>query len=285
MTAAATAGRRALALFEGARSRPLLLGIVNATPDSFYPESRKPSAEAAVAAGLQLLEQGADALDIGGQSTRPGSEPVSLEEELRRVVPVVDALVKRAGAVVSVDTDKAEVARQAREAGAVILNDVSAFRADPAMLAEAVRFEACIVMHIGGGGTPKTMQHNPSYVNVVEEVRDFLAERKAQYLRAGGAAARLVFDPGIGFGKTLEHNLSLLKHLSELSALGPVALGVSRKSFIGRVVPDAGPAERLEGSLAAACWAALSGVRVLRVHDVLATRKALEVLAAIKAAR
>lgn len=281
MSAVAEKTRTSFLELLSARRRPLILGVVNATPDSFFAGSRKPGAEAAIEHGLRLAEEGADALDVGGQSTRPGADSVNCDDELSRVLPVIEELARRTSLPISIDTDKAEVARRAREAGATVLNDVSAFRRDPFMLSEAVKYEACIIMHIGGSGDPKTMQEAPIYSDVVNEVKEFLAERKAEYLRAGGSAARLLLDPGIGFGKTLEHNLALLKHLSQFSALGPVVLGASRKSFIGKILPDAGPEDRLEGSLAAACWAASAGAAVVRVHDALATRRALEVYAAI----
>jgi dihydropteroate synthase len=227
------------------------------------------------------VAEGADLIDIGGQSTRPGSEPVSEAEELRRVVPVVAALAGQIRVPISIDTDKAEVARRCLEAGAAVINDVSALRADPAM-AEAARSAAAVILMHRGGASPKTMQDHPTYVNVVGEVREFLAQRREAFRRVGGDPDRLLFDPGIGFGKTCEHNLSLIKHINEFAGLGPVVLGVSRKSFLGKVAGgDGGPEERLEGSLAVACWAALKGVRVLRVHDVKATKKALAVLAAI----
>ena len=247
------------------------MGIVNCTPDSFFPGSR----HGGIDSGLKMLDEGADWLDIGGQSTRPGSEPVPLEEELRRVVPVVKALAKKA--VVSVDTDKAEVAKQAREAGAKILNDVTALRGDPGMLAEAGKFDKVIVMHMLGT-SPKTMQNEPSYGDAVAEIKEFLKQR------ASLLGEKALIDPGIGFGKTLEHNLSLLKHLDEFAAIAPVVLGASRKSFIGKITPDSGPEARLEGSLAAAVWGARAGVAAVRVHDVAATRRALDVISAIEGA-
>lgn len=265
------------------RPQPLLMGVVNATPDSFFAGSRTPGSMEAISRGLRLIEQGADFVDVGGQSTRPGSEPVALGEELKRVVPVVSALA-RAGAKVSIDTDKAAVAKICRDAGAAVLNDVSALRSDPAMAREAARFEAVILMH-RGGDSPRTMQDKPAYRDVVAEVKDFFQERLETFSAAGGKASRVLIDPGIGFGKDLGHNLSLLKHLDEFFELAPIVLGVSRKSFLGKISPDAGPEDRLAGSLAAACWAAMQGVRVLRVHDVAETRRALAAVAAIRSAR
>jgi dihydropteroate synthase len=265
--------------------RPLLLGILNVTPDSFYDQSRFPEAEAAIERGLKLAEEGADALDIGGQSTKPGSEPISLEEEIRRVLPVVSALALRLKIPISIDTDKAEVARRCREAGASILNDVSALRNDPGMASEAQNFKAVILMHRGGESS-KTMQNDPRYSDVVEDVYKFLAKQRDLFVAAGGEASRLLYDPGIGFGKTLEHNLSLLKHVERYHVLGPVVVGASRKSFIGRLnanaSSDAGPQDRLAGSLACAVWAALCWAAVIRVHDVAETRRALDVLCAVR---
>ena len=258
------------------------MGVVNCTPDSFYAASRRLDAKEAVAQALRCVEEGANWIDIGGQSTRPGSDPVSVSEELRRVVPVVEELSRKTSLPISIDTDKPEVARRAREAGATILNDIRALRV-PGMMDEAVRFKAVILMHMGGD-SPKTMQRQPRYGDVVGEVAEFLKERMSAFLSSGGEAARVLIDPGIGFGKTLEHNLSLLKQLSRLVELAPVVVGVSRKSFLSRITPDAGPEERLEGSLAAALWAAAAGAKAVRVHDVAATRRALDAAAAISGA-
>ncbi len=254
------------------------MGIVNVTPDSFYPGSRAPLTDQAVAMALRLAEEGADVLDLGGQSTRPGSAPVSEREELGRVLPVLEALEGRLKIPVSIDTDKAAVARAALAAGASIVNDVSALRGDGDMARVCLKAEAVILMH-RGGDSPKTMQDAPAYGDVVAEVRAFLAQRLEAFAAAGGDLARVLIDPGIGFGKTREHNLSLLKHLDELTRLAPVVLGVSRKSFLGGDV-----SERLEGSLAVACWAGLQGVKVLRVHDAAATRRALAALEAVRSA-
>jgi dihydropteroate synthase len=266
------------ALLSG-RKRPLIMGIINVTPDSFYPGSRFDEKSAILAAEQKAL-QGADLLDVGGQSTRPGSEAISLKEELSRVIPVVEAIASRMDLPVSVDTDKAEVARRALDAGASIVNDVSALRGDPKMIEAAKKAEAVILMHRLGDSS-KTMQDKPVYKDVVAEVKSFLAQRKEDFTRAGGEGDRVWLDVGIGFGKTLEHNLTLLKSIEEFAALGPVVLGVSRKSFLGKLLGDAPVEDRLEGSLAVACWASLQGVKVLRVHDVAATRKALDVLSAV----
>jgi dihydropteroate synthase len=265
------------------------MGVVNVTPDSFYAGGRSATTAEAVDAALRQAEEGADILDIGGQSTRPGSLPVPQDEELGRVLPVLEALARRLDVPLSIDTDKAEVARRALEAGASIVNDVSALRNDPFMLEAALKAEAVILMH-RGGCSPKDMQERPVYGDVVAQVKDFLRERKEFFARSGGDAARLLVDVGIGFGKDLDHNLSLLRHIDEFAQIAPLVLGVSRKSFLGRVIAGPGgeipgPEERLEGSLAAACWAALKGVKALRVHDVGATARALRTFDAIMTAR
>jgi len=258
------------------------MGIVNATPDSFF-ESSRALADAAVDAGVRMAEEGADMIDVGGESTRPGALPVAEEEECRRVLPVIERLAKRLQIPISVDTYKAAVARRAREAGATVLNDISALRGDERMLAVAKSFDRVILMHMQG--TPRTMQEAPSYEDVVGEIRAFFEERLAEFAKAGGDASRALFDPGIGFGKTVEHNVEILRGLERFKSLGrPIVVGASRKSFIGRLLggeKPLPPEERLEGSLAVACRAAQAGAAVLRVHDVLATRRALDVFARV----
>jgi dihydropteroate synthase len=260
------------------------MGVVNVTPDSFYEGGRTPSAEAAVERALRLVDEGADFLDVGGQSTRPGSEAVSLEAERARVIPVIRALAKAVKVPISVDTDKARIAAEALDAGARIVNDVSALRADPDMPRVAARAERVVLMHMRGAG-PKTMQDDPRYEDVVGEVLDFLEERLDSFAAAGGDRAKVWVDPGVGFGKTVEHNLVLIRRVDELAAVAPVLLGVSRKSFLGKLSPDSGPEERLPGSLAMAAWAGFAGVDVLRVHDVAETKKALAALAAVAGAK
>jgi len=253
------------------------MGIVNVTPDSFSDGGKWPDA---VAHALALVEEGADILDIGGESTRPGAVPVPLDEELRRVVPVVTELAKRAGVPLSVDTIKPEVARACLDAGASIVNDVSGFR-DPAMIAVASQFRAgVVVMHMRG--EPATMQQNPQYGDVVAEVTAFLQERLRVLGESGIPPEAVCLDPGIGFGKALEHNLQLLANLDRVAALGrPVCLGVSRKGFIGALCGRE-LAARDPGSLAVACIAAARGTaHVLRVHDVAGARDAALLLAAI----
>ncbi|MBI5202458.1 MAG: dihydropteroate synthase [Elusimicrobia bacterium] len=264
-------------------SRPRVMAIVNATPDSFYEQSRTSDPDAAVLRCKWAVEDGADFLDIGGESTRPGSLGVSEKEELARVIPVVLG-ASRFGVPVSIDTSKAAVARAAREAGATILNDVTALSGDPEMLEAALDFPFVVLMHMQG--TPRSMQHAPSYRDVVGDILAFFRGRLDAFVRAGGDAGRVWLDPGLGFGKDLSHNLEILKRLPEFRALGcRVLLGASRKSFIGRLLagPDGAlpPAEeRLEGSLAVACRAAEAGVDVLRVHDVAATIRTLKVFEA-----
>lgn len=261
--------------------RPLVMGVVNVTPDSFSDGGRYLDAGVAVARGVELLEEGADLLDVGGESTRPGAEEVPIEEEAARVVPVIVGLRERGiTAPISVDTRKAEVARAALAAGADIVNDVSALD-DPGM-ARVVRDAGAglVLMHMLG--TPATMQLDPGYVDVVEEVADHLATALGRAVEAGIDPARVALDPGIGFGKTLEHNLSLLRGLPRLARLGrPVLLGVSRKAFIGRIVGRPDPDDRLAGTVGACVTGYLYGARIFRVHDARPVSDALRVAAAI----
>jgi dihydropteroate synthase len=261
---------------------PQLMGVLNATPDSFYAESRTAALKDAVAAGLRMAEEGARYIDVGGQSTRPGSDPVSLEAELDRVVPVIRELGKKLpkNVLLSVDTDKAEVARRALDNGATLVNDVSALRNDPKMAKVAAKAERVILMHRQGDSS-KTMQKAPKYGDVVAEVEAFFKERLTAFLAAGGSRAQVLLDPGIGFGKDLSHNLSLIKHAGDFSSIAPVVLGVSRKSFLSKLHPDDGPQDRLAGSLSVAAWSCFASVSVLRVHDVLETRKTLGTLKAV----
>jgi len=246
--------------------RTLIMGILNVTPDSFSDGGEFVDPEKAVARGLEIVAEGADIIDVGGESTRPGAAPVPPEEEVERTVPVVKKLRAQTDALISIDTQKAEVARVAVAAGADIINDVSAL-ADPDMAAVAAETGAGLVlMHMQG--TPETMQNDPRYDDVVSNVRNFLEERMAFAAEQGVLPKQIALDPGIGFGKTDEHNLALLRGIPELTALGrPVLIGASRKSFIGRLLERI-PEERLAGSLAAAVFAKLRGVQLLRVHDV-----------------
>ena len=248
--------------------RALVMGIVNVTPDSFSDGGRFAGTEAAVAHALDLVRDGADLLDVGGESSRPGSEPVAAEEELRRVLPVVRELAARTNVPISVDTTKAAVADACLAAGAHVVNDVTALRGDPDLGGvAAARRAGVVLMHMRG--TPRTMQDDPRYDDVTAEVCRFLQERLHAAAAAGIDSGRVVLDPGIGFGKTAEHNLRLLGRLGDVRALGrPVLLGVSRKGFMGRLLAR-GIDERLAASLAAACHAVTLGTaQVIRTHDV-----------------
>jgi dihydropteroate synthase len=257
---------------------PKLMGVVNVTPDSFSDGGLFLDAEAAVAHGEKLVREGAEILDVGGESTRPGAEEVSAEEEMARVVPVVRGLAD--ATTVSIDTSKAAVAEAALDAGATIVNDVTALRHDPeigALCAE--RGAGLVLMHMQGD--PRTMQDEPSYDDVVDDIKAFLAERVEAAIDAGVAEERIWLDPGIGFGKTLDHNLELLRRLGELRELGrPLVVGTSRKSFIGKIDGSA-VGDRLGGTIASAVFAAAEGADVLRVHDVAETAQATKVASAI----
>jgi dihydropteroate synthase len=269
-----------------------LMGVVNVTPDSFSDGGLYLDAGAAIAHARGLIEEGAEIVDVGGESTRPGAEPVSADEELRRVLPVVEGIVVAGDrtltrAQVSIDTSKAAVARACVEAGATLVNDVSALRGDPEMAALVAESGVeCCLMHMRG--EPRTMQEDPRYGDVVDEVRAFLEERMAHAVREGVREERILLDPGIGFGKTLTHNLALLRRLDELCALGrPLVVGTSRKSFIGRILADAAgrsepvaASERLEGTIATSVLAYERGASVFRVHDVAPVGAALTVAAA-----
>jgi dihydropteroate synthase len=257
--------------------RPRIMGVVNVTPDSFSDGGRWLDPGAAVAHALELEAEGADILDIGGESTRPGAEPVGVEEELARVLPVIEALAAEAKAPVSIDTRNAEVMRRAAEAGARIVNDVSALTHTPDSSRVAAQMGLPVVL-MHARGDPRTMQNDPRYDDVVLDVYDWLEARIEACEAAGIPRSRLIVDPGIGFGKTLAHNLALLASLSIFHGLGcPILLGASRKSFIGRLAGGAAPDQRIPGSLAAALVGAAQGVQILRVHDVAATRQALAV--------
>lgn len=260
--------------------RPLIMGVVNVTPDSFSDGGKYLDIRQAVAHARSLIAEGADMLDVGGESTRPGAQPVTLDEERRRVLPVVEALVD-CGVPLSVDTQKPQLMRQAVAAGAAMINDINAFCAPGALEAVADSQAALCFMH--KQGDPQTMQHHPEYGNVVEEVLAYLRSRAAAAQAAGVAGNRLVIDPGFGFGKTQEHNLALLRELGRFVALGwPVLAGLSRKSMLGRITGrEVG--ERVFASVAAALIAVQNGAAIVRVHDVAATRDALAVWGALKA--
>src|SRR3989441_8775025 len=260
--------------------RTRVMGVLNVTPDSFSDGGRFLAPDAAVRRGLEMAEQGADIIDIGGESTRPGSEPVPADEEWRRVSPVIQELAGKLSTPISIDTRKPDIAQKAIRAGASIVNDVTALQ-DPGMVPVVANSGVgVILMHLRG--EPKTMQDRPTYVDVVDEVRDFLALRMRKAVTEGIAAEAIALDPRIGFGKDLDHNLALLRHLDTLGALGrPVVVGVSRKSFLKRLGAGDEARDRLAGSLAAAAFAVAHGARVIRAHDVLETTRALRVIDAI----
>ena len=260
--------------------RTRIMGIVNVTPDSFSDGGQFSAAEAAIEHAMKLDEEGADIIDIGGESTRPGAGAVSLEDEIARVMPVIEGLRGKVRARISVDTRKSEIMRRAAAAGVDIINDVSALRHDPkAMRVIADTGMSVVLMH--ALADPKTMQDDPRYENVLLDVYDTLEERIAACEKAGIGRERIIVDPGIGFGKTVDHNLTLLGGMGIFHGLGTaVALGASRKSFIGTLTGAVDPVERMPGSLAAAMVAVLNGVQILRVHDVAATRQALSLFEA-----
>lgn len=263
--------------------RTRVMGIVNVTPDSFSDGGRHADPGAAVAHGLRLVEEGADLLDVGGETTRPGAGEVPVEEELRRVLPVVEALVRQAGVPVSIDTSKPEVMRAAVAAGAGLINDVYALRRDGALDAAAELGVPVVLMHMQG--EPRTMQVSPSYAEVVADVHRFLAERIFAAEMAGIGRDRIVVDPGFGFGKTTAHNLALLANLERFTALGvPLLAGLSRKRTIGEVTGRDEPLGRIHGSVAAHLIAAQRGAGIVRVHDVAATVDALALWRAVDAA-
>ncbi len=261
---------------------PRVMGIVNVTPDSFSDGGATTTVDAAVAHGLKLAEEGADFLDIGGESTRPGADEVPLEEELRRVIPVVERLAKETALPISIDTSKPEVMRAAVAAGAGMINDVYALRREGALDAAAALGVPVVLMHMLG--EPRTMQADPQYDDVVADVHRFLAERIFAAEMSGIARKNLVVDPGFGFGKNAAHNLALLAQLQRFAELGvPVLAGLSRKKTIGELTGREAPAERIAGSVAAHLIAAQNGAKIVRVHDVAATVDALKVWNAVAA--
>ncbi|BBO92529.1 dihydropteroate synthase [Desulfosarcina ovata] len=271
--------------------RTLIMGIVNITPDSFSDGGHFFSTDRAVAQALQLVADGADILDIGGESTRPYSEPVSSEEELERVIPVIERLATKVNVPISVDTTKAAVAKAAVAAGATIINDIAALRMDPEMAATAAQCQVpLILMHMKG--TPKTMQAAPTYTDLIGEVKRFLEDAVAVAINAGVAREAIILDPGIGFGKTIAHNLQILRELDRFHDLGaPLLVGSSRKMFVRQLVKD--PAEKdidplspevAWGTQATVAAAAMKGAHIVRVHDVARTRATLSVIDAIQSA-
>ncbi|HOT23530.1 MAG TPA: dihydropteroate synthase [Thermoleophilia bacterium] len=262
---------------------PCVMGVLNVTPDSFSDGGLFIHPEAALRQGEAMAADGAAIIDVGGESTRPGSDPASVDQEAARVVPVVAALRGKVATPVSVDTSKAEVARRALVAGATIVNDVTALRGDPAM-AEVVAEAGCPICLMHMLGAPKTMQDDPHYENVVDDVLRFLEERLAFAVAAGIREEQVMLDPGIGFGKTVEHNLLLIRHLDRFVALGrPVVLGASRKRFLGAIL-DAEPQQRLFGTVATTVIGLQAGAAVFRVHDVKPNVEALRVTEAVRTA-
>ncbi len=262
--------------------RPAVMGILNVTPDSFSDGGRYSDAGAACAAAEELIRVGADVIDIGGESTRPGAQRVDAAEQRRRIIPVIDALARSSKAVISVDTTRAEVAEAALDAGAAMINDISAGLEDAAMLPLAARRAAPIaLMHMQG--EPGTMQYAPAYSDVCVEVREHLQNRLRAAADAGIAQEQIMLDPGIGFGKTIEHNLTLLRRLDEFRAIGrPLLVGTSRKGFIGRITGETGAAGRLMGSAASVAWSIARGADMVRVHDVGAMSKVVRMIRAIQ---
>lgn len=256
--------------------RILVMGILNVTPDSFYTRGRSLDSDKVIEVGLRMIEDGADILDVGGESSRPGADPVSATQELNRILPVVERLRASTSVPISIDTTKACVAKEALQAGANIINDISALRSDPDMARTIAAAHAkVILMHMQG--TPQTMQNNPHYQDVVSEVHDFLMQRVEVAQQAGIPKSNIVLDPGIGFGKRLEDNLALLRELSKLVSCGyPVLIGLSRKSFLGLLL-DEPASERLEGTIAANAIAIVHGASIIRVHDVKEGRRTADV--------
>ncbi len=274
-----TLGRRTVVPGFLSADRPLIMGILNVTPDSFSDGGLNAQAERAIAHGMQLAKEGADILDIGGESTRPGSEGVPEAEELRRILPVIEALAG-AGHTVSVDTRKANVMRAALKAGARIVNDVAALTYEPAAL-QAMAEATCPVILMHAQGDPKTMQLSPQYDDVALDVFDWLEVRIEACIAAGISRDRIVADPGIGFGKSFSHNLDVLRQFALYHSLGvPLLMGLSRKGFIGALTGEKQAGNRVNGSVGGAVWSALNGAHILRVHDVKATVEALAVAGA-----
>lgn len=265
--------------------RTYIMGIINVTPDSFSDGGLYYDPQKAVEHAFRLVEDGADIIDIGGESTRPGSEPVPEEEELKRVIPVIKRLAREIKIPISIDTYKSRVAKEALDAGASMINDISGLRFDPEMKKVVAEYKVpVVIMHIKS--TPKTMQINPTYDALIPEIRDYLREGIMMGLEAGVREDLMIIDPGIGFGKTFEHNLEIIKNLQEFTYLEkPILIGPSRKAFIGKALGDVPPSMRLEGTLAVVAVAIFNGANILRVHDVKETVKVAKVVDAIRRER
>jgi len=258
------------------------MGILNVTPDSFSDGGRYFDKASAIRRAYEMVEEGADIIDVGGESTRPGSEPVPLQEEIDRTIPVIEEISKKIKVPVSIDTYKAEVARRALDAGASIVNDISGLRFDPEMPKVVSQYKVpVVIMHIKG--TPRDMQANPIYEALIPEITDYFRESIRLAVESGITEDKIIIDPGIGFGKTFDHNLEIIKNLREFTLLEkPLLVGVSRKAFIGKILGDAPVSERLEGSEAAAAISILNGANIIRVHDVKEMKKVALVADAIK---
>jgi dihydropteroate synthase len=267
--------------WEKRRDRVLVMGIVNVTPDSFYDGGRFSRSEDAIERGLRIADEGADIVDIGGESSRPGARPISAQEEMDRALPVVEGIRRRSPVHISIDTTKADVAGEAISLGAGIVNDISALRFDERMAAVTAGAGVFVVlMHMQG--SPETMQQKPTYTDVVEEIRSFLVERVRAAVEAGIAEERVFVDPGIGFGKTLDHNVTVLRNLARLADLGrPVLVGLSHKTFLGAIL-DVPPDERIEATIAANTAAILNGASIIRVHDAKEGRRTADVAARLR---
>ncbi len=263
--------------------RTLLMGVLNVTPDSFSDGGLFFDKEKAISHGLRMMEEGADIIDIGGESTRPGSKPLELEEELRRVIPIIESLAGRIDAPISIDTYKSEVAKRAIEAGAEIINDISGLHFDPDLARVAAKEDTpLILMHMRG--IPETMQKNIHYDSLFSEMLQYLKDSVRRAESAGVDSQQIIVDPGIGFGKTIEDNLLIIKNLHEFRILGkPILLGTSRKTFIGKIL-NAKPGERLEGTISSIAIGALNGAHIIRAHDVLQTKRGIAVADAIRLA-
>lgn len=264
---------------------PVVMGILNVTPDSFSDGGKFKDSNHAVDNALQMIADGAGIIDVGGESTRPGAKAVGTAEQIQRVMPVIEGICKQSDSVVSVDTQSSKVARVALDVGAVMVNDISALRADERMGDVIAQHKAAVVlMHMQG--QPQSMQEKPRYLNVLQEVKSFLAEAVERAQRCGIDGASIIIDPGIGFGKTVNHNLILIRELSHFHDLQkPVLVGLSRKSFIGKVLEIAEPADRLTGSVVAHAWCVAGNVQILRVHDVKETVETIKMIRAIGAGR
>ncbi|RMD88080.1 MAG: dihydropteroate synthase [Calditrichaeota bacterium] len=260
--------------------RTLIMGVINCTPDSFYSSSRVLDAQKAIETGIRMMEEGADILDVGGESTRPGSEPVNQDEELRRVLPVIEGLLANVSIPISIDTYKATVAARALSAGVHMVNDISALQFDPQMVEVVAQFGVPVVlMHIKG--RPKEMQRNPSYENLMGELFEYFAQRIQFATNHGIPRENLILDPGIGFGKRLQDNYEIIRRLREFSIFDlPILVGPSRKSFLGKVL-NLPPEELLEGTLAACAVAIQNGAHILRVHDVKEVARAVKIVDAL----